>query len=136
MLANGFKIAKIHRALQFDQKPYMKTFIDIFVRQASEAKTKVEEEIFKLILNSICGRICENVCLRSRCDFLTDQTENSRIIANPNFTSFVIIHSNMFLLHREKRKMLLNKKIATGSAIYEISKNLMLEFYYNLYELQ
>ena len=49
MLANSFKVTKIHRVLQFDQKPYLKTFIDIFISKQFEAKTKVEKEIFKLI---------------------------------------------------------------------------------------
>jgi hypothetical protein len=49
MLATGFNVTNIHRALQFDQKPYMKMFVDIFVNKWSQAKTKVEKEIFKLL---------------------------------------------------------------------------------------
>ena len=44
MVANGFRITKIHKALQFDQKPHMKTFIDIFLSKRSEAKSKVEKK--------------------------------------------------------------------------------------------
>jgi len=40
MLANGFRVTKIHRTLQFDQKSYMKKFIDTFVSKHSEVKIK------------------------------------------------------------------------------------------------
>ena len=55
MLINGFNVAKIHKALQYDQKPYMKMFIDTFVGKSSEAEINVEKKIFKLILNSAFG---------------------------------------------------------------------------------
>ena len=45
MVSNGFKVRKIHRALQFDQKPYLKAFIDTFVSKRSQAKSKVEKNV-------------------------------------------------------------------------------------------
>ena len=46
MLANDFNVTKIHGALQFNQKTYMKTFIDTYVSKRSEAKKKGQKEIF------------------------------------------------------------------------------------------
>ena len=80
----------------------MRTFIDAFVSKRSEGKTKVENEIFKPILNSAFGEICESVCHRSRCGVVTGPKEFAQIIADPNLTSFTIIDSNMVLLHRKK----------------------------------
>ena len=102
MLANDFRVTKIHRALQFDQKPYMKTFIDTFVSKHSEQKAMVKQDIFKIILNSALGKICEIVHHRSRCDFINDSKEYARIIADLNFASFMSIYSNMILSHRKK----------------------------------
>ena len=101
ILANSFNFRKMHRALQFDQNRYMKTFIDTFVSKRSEAKTKVEKEIFQLILNSAIGKMFESVRNRSCCDVVTDPKECARIIADENFTSFTIIGSNVVLLHRK-----------------------------------
>ena len=92
----------MHRALQFDQRPYMKTFIGTSVSEVSEARTKVEKLIIKVILNSAFGKMGENVFHRSRCDVVTDQKEVARIIAEPVFPPFTIIDSNMVLLHRKK----------------------------------
>ena len=102
MVAKGFRVTKTHRAKQFDQKPYMTTFIDNVVRKHSEAKTKVEKETCKLILNSAFFKMCESVRNRSVCDVVTNPEEFDRTIADPNFTSLTIVDSNMVLLHRKK----------------------------------
>ena len=136
MCNNGFNVTKVHRALEFSQKPYLKTFVDTFVSKRSAAKTKAEKEIYKLILNSAFGKMCESVRNRNRCDVVTDPEQCARIIADPNYTSFTIIGPDMVLLNRKKRRIVLNKNIAAGSAILEISKKLMLEFYYNVARVQ
>jgi len=72
IVANGFMVTRIHRVVQFDQKPYYlcattyliinhKTFIETFVSKCSEVKTKDEKEIYKLILNSAFGKMCKIV---------------------------------------------------------------------------
>jgi hypothetical protein len=132
MVSNGFKITKIHGVLRFNQKPYLKTFIDTFVDKRCRTNSKVEMEMYKLILNSAFGKMCEGVRNRSRCDVVTDPQECARIIADPNFTSFTSIETSMVLLHRKKRNVVLNKNIAGGSSVLEISKKLMLSFFYNV----
>jgi hypothetical protein len=129
MVNNGFKITKIHRVLQFNQKPYLKTFIDTFVNKRSRANSKVKKEMYKLMLNSAFGKMCESVRNRSCCDAVTDPKECARFTAVPNFTSFTSIEKNMVLLHRKKRNVVLNKSIAEGISVLEISKKLMLSFF-------
>ena len=103
ILANVLKVTKIRRALQFDKKPYMKTFIYTIVKKYFEAKTKVEKEAFKFILNSTFGKTCESMHHRNRCFVVTDPKERALIIANRNFTLFTVIDSNTVLLNRKKK---------------------------------
>ena len=112
MVTSGFRVTKIHRALLFDQKTYLKTFIDTFVSKHSQAKSKVEKEMYELILNSSFGKMCESVQNRSRCDVVTCPTECARIVANSKFTTFTVIDSNMVVLPRKKINVVLNKNIA------------------------
>ena len=112
----------IHRALQFDQKPYMKTFIETFVSKGSLTKTRVEKQIFQLIFSSAFANMCESLLHRSRYDFVTDPKKCVGIIASPSFTSFIIMDSNKVLLRR--KNILLNRKIVTGT----VSKNSFLNF--------
>ena len=127
MLANSFKVTYIHRALQFDRKAYMKTIFDTFVSKRFEAKMNVEKKIFKLTFNSIFSKICENVRNGSRCDAVTDPKNEPK--------SFKIRVSHCSRLDTpilsffvEKRNIILNKNIASGSAILEILENSCFNF--------
>jgi hypothetical protein len=44
MVVNGFRVIKIHRGLQFDQKPYMNTLIDNIVSKRSETKRRLKKK--------------------------------------------------------------------------------------------
>ena len=101
ILANGFRVTKIHRDFQFHQKPYMKTLIDTFNSKRSEVKAKIGIESFKLILISAIGKIYEGVHNKSRDNVVTYPKECVWVIADLNFTLFTIIESNMVLLHRK-----------------------------------
>ena len=59
--------------------------------------------------------MCESVHHRSRSDIVTELKESARIITDPNFTMFMIINSNMVLLHRKERNAVLNNNIVAGS---------------------
>jgi hypothetical protein len=45
MLVKGFNVTKVHRALQFDQKPYIKTFVDTFVNKLSSKNTGQKRDL-------------------------------------------------------------------------------------------
>ena len=132
-LVNGFKVTKIHKALQFNEKPYMRMLINGLDSKQWEVKTKVEKIIFQLIWNSPFGKMCNSKLNKSRCNDVNDPKECAQIISHPNFTSFTIIDSIIGLLHWKNK---LNKNTAAGNAILEISKKLILEFNYNVSKLQ
>lgn len=48
-LEEGLKLDKIHRIITFEQKDFMKEFIDHCTKMRSEAKTKTEQNSWKLI---------------------------------------------------------------------------------------
>ena len=55
-LKHGLRIKKIHRALQFNQKPWLKDYIDLNSKKRQEAKNEFEKMLFKLYNNSIYGK--------------------------------------------------------------------------------
>ena len=88
-LSLGMKLKKVHRILEFNEKPWMKPYIHLNTELHKKATSAFEKDFYKLMNNSVFGKTMEN--LRKRVDIKlvrTDGTENERIrkiIAKPNF---------------------------------------------------
>lgn len=131
----GMKITKIHRILEFDEKPWMEPYIRLNTELRKKAKTTFEKDFFKLMNNSVFGKTMENI--RKRVDIKlvkTDGSENEKIrkiIAKPNFNRRVKFSDELSAIQVNKTRLTLNKPIYVGFCVLDLSKHLMYDWYYN-----
>ena len=131
----GMKVKKIHRILEFDEKPWMEPYIRLNTEFRKNAKSAFEKDFYKLMNNSVFGKTMEN--LRKRVDIKlvkTDGSENEKlrkIIAKPNFNRRVKFSDELSAIHANKTKLTLNKPIYVGFSVLDLSKLLMYHWYYN-----
>lgn len=139
-LSLGLKLKKIHQVLEFEQKAFLKPWIEINTMNRTKAKTDFEKDLFKLLNNSVFGKCMENV--RDRVDVrllgsaqdvnLSLQERYQKLINKPTFQSRTIFSDDLLAVQMKKTSVILNKPIAIGVAVLDISKYWMYNFHYNI----
>ena len=127
----GLKLTKIHRALEFDQSPWLKTYIDFNTQKRAKAKNSFEKDFFKLMNNSVFGKTMENLRKRQNIKLVTDKEQLSKWASRPSFISSKIFNEDLVAVHKIKPTLTLNRPAYVGMCILDISKTLMYDFHYN-----
>ena len=82
----GLKVMKVHRILTFDEKPFLKEYIDLNTELRKKSKNDLQKDLFKLMNNAIFGKSMENVLNRSNIKLISNNPEKLlKLIKQPNF---------------------------------------------------
>ena len=127
----GLKITKVHRALEFNQSPWLKKYIDFNTEKRKGAKNAFEKDFFKLMNNIVFGKTMENIRKRVDVRLVTDEKKLMKYVSKPTYVSSKILNENLVAVHKIKEKLTLNRPEYVGMCILDLSKTLMYDFHYN-----
>ena len=60
-LSLGMRLKKVHRALRFDQSPWMEPYIRMNTELCRNATSDFEKDLYKLMNNSVFGKTMDNL---------------------------------------------------------------------------
>ena len=89
-LSLGMKLKLIRRGLKFQEKNFMKNYIDKNTSLRSQAKNAFEKDLFKLMNNSVFGKTMENVRNRVTIELVKDAERAAKLVNKPNFEELKI----------------------------------------------
>ena len=110
-LSLGMKLIKIHRVLEFDQKAWLKPYIDLNTFMRQQAKSDFEKDFFKLMNNAVFGKSMENVRKRRNIQLVSNPPVLRKLLTKPQLEQFIIVNRDTVLVDRIRKKVTLNKPI-------------------------
>jgi len=122
---------KIHRIISFDQKPWLKPWIDYCTERRKMARDEFESDLAKSQANATFGKIMEQVRHRVNVRLICDPNKLAKAVSRPTFHCAEIINDDLTLVRGACQRVTLNKPISVGFSILEISKLIMYEFHYD-----
>ena len=97
-LSLGITLSKIHRILKFKQSDWLKKFIDFNTdNRKKNTVNSFEKDPFKLMNNSVFGKIMENLRKRVSVKLINNSKDYVRCVSKPNFISQKIFSKNLLL---------------------------------------
>lgn len=134
-LKNGVVLKKIHRVLKFHHSQWLKPYIDLCTEQRIKASSTFEASIFKLCVNAIYGKMCEQVknrvIVKIRRSFGEYRNSARDLIASPFFKRYYIIDENFVLIEMGQTKVKMNRPNIVATCILEHSKYYVYSFHYS-----
>lgn len=131
---HDLRLKKIHRVLQFNQRAWLKKYIDLNSMKRQNAKNDFEKMLFKLFNNAVYGKTMENkrkrvdVKLVNKC---TGRYGAEALIARPNFHSCDIFDDQLVAIQLLRTEICIKKPIYVGLSVLDLSKILVYRFHYD-----
>ena len=135
-LRHGLILRKVHRIVSFEQTDFMKSYIDKNTLLRSQSKTTSEKDFFKLINLACFGKTVENVRKRKNIELVTDPQKAIKLVSKPNYQGYKQFNDDLYGVSMKKLTVTMDKPVFIGCAVLELSKLLMLEFYYDYFKIK
>ena len=121
-LKMGMKLTKVHRISRFQQRAWLKPWIDFNTGKRKEAKSDFEKGLFKLMKNAVYGKTMED---KRKQD---NDVRYEKCVNIPTFKNRFIINENLVGVEKTKSVFKLDKPIFLGMTILGSSKLHTYEF--------
>ena len=97
----------------------------------AKAINEFEKNSFKLMNNSVFGKMIENVRKRRDIKLIVTEERRKKLTSESNYESCTTFSDELMAIEMRKTSILLDKLIIVGQATLDKIKELMYEFYYD-----
>ena len=135
----------MHRVIKFNQKAWLKSYIDTNTVLRKNSKNDFETDFFKLINNVFFAKTMENVRKHRDIKLAGTKARKNYLVSEPNYfffgksishLNYLFFLENLLAIEMERPWILMNKPVYLGLPILEISKIAMYKFPYDYTKLK
>ena len=127
----GMKLKKIHNGIKFEEKDWMKPYIDKNTELRTKADNEFEKDFFKLGNNSVFGKTMEDETKRCTVELVTTVKRLKKLTCKKNLKGVRVFKDDLMSVHMANTNVKITKPIYVGATVLDTSKILMYDFHYN-----
>ena len=107
----GLVVTKIHRGVTFEESEWLKPYIDLNTKLRTKASNDFEKNFFKLMTNSVFGKMMENIRKRINIDLVNSEEKARKLTCKPNYNGYKVFNENLVAVHMKKTELTMNKPV-------------------------
>ena len=93
-LNHGLKLKRVHRIIEFNQKAWLKPYIDMNTELRKVASNDFEKDFYKLMNNAVFKKTMENVRKHRDIKLVTTDKKRNKSVSEPNYQTMNYISEN------------------------------------------
>ena len=101
-LNDGLILKKAHTIIQFNQKAWLKPYIDMNTKIWKEEKNEFEKDFFKLMNNAVFGKTIENVRDHRDIRLVTTNEKKNQLASEPNYHTLKYFSENLLAIEMKE----------------------------------
>ena len=94
-LNHGLKLKRVHRIIEFNQKAWLKPYIDMNTELRKIASNDFEKNFYKLMNNAVFGKTMENVRKHRDIKLVITDTKRNKLVSEPNYHTMNYISEDL-----------------------------------------
>ena len=102
-LNHGLILKRVHRVIQFNQKAWLKPYIDMNTKLRKEEKNEFEKDFFKLMNNAVFEKTMENVRNYRDIKIVKTNEKRSKLVSEPNYHTTKHFLENLLAIEMKKK---------------------------------
>ena len=127
----GLKLKKIYNGIKFEEKDWMKPYIEKNTRLRTRATNDFEKDFFKLGNNSVFGKGMEDETNRCVVELVTTVKRLMKLTCKKNLKGVRVFGNDLMSVHMANTNVKITKPIYIGACVLDTSKIPMYDFHYN-----
>ena len=127
----GMKLKKIYTGIKFEEKDWLKSYIDKNTELRTKADNDFEKDFFKLGNNSIFGKGMEDETKRCNVELVTTVKRLKKLTCKKNLKGVRTFTDSLISVHMANTNVKITKPIYIGACVLDTSKIPMYDFHYN-----
>jgi len=134
-LAKGLRLVAVHRALKFEQQPWIADYIELNSRaRADPNASKFEQNLRKELNNTIYGKTMQNERKHTSVTLTVDEEKALQLAQKPHCRWVHQFDYGLIAVEMAKIYPKINMPFEVGFVVLELSKLLMYQHHYDFFK--